>query len=399
MRIYLIIVGLLCSGIAFSQENSLIGKNAPELIFEKILNYEKNTAKLSDFKDKILIIDFWSVWCAPCIASFPHLQELQEHFQNEIQVLTITSNTEERIEQFLKNKPMLLPIVLDLSGELAKSFPHGSIPHTVLIDKEGTIRVITSPNNITMELVSSILSGEEVNVEEKRDVKNFDPSLPLSGNDNLSYQITMTPYNPNFLTYSYSGGGDGPYAGRRILVTNLAARALFEIAFQFPPRIRTIVEVKDVSKFEWSKQNAICFDLIVPEEMGEQRFEIMKEQLSRYYGYRATVEERLMPVKVLQRIKGTDILITESKEGTESYAKASQKGLSVKGSAIKELALFLEDHIHMPVVNETNLAGLYDLEITWYNEKPEQVNEDLKKLGLELIDAERKIEVLVIRDK
>jgi thiol-disulfide isomerase/thioredoxin len=383
----------------FSQSESLLGKKSPDLNFEKILNFERDAAKLSDFKDKVLILDFWSVWCAPCIASFPHLQELQEHFPNELQVLTITSNTEERIELFLKNRPILLPIVLDQSGELSKSFPHGSIPHTIVIDKEGTIRVIASPDEITIELISSILSGEEVNVEEKRDVKNFDPSLPLSGNDNLSYQITMTPYNANYLTYSYSGGGDGPYAGRRVFVTNLAARALFEIAFQFPPRVRTIVEVKDLSKFEWSKQNAICFDIIVPEELGEQRFDIMKEHLTRYYGYNAEVEERIMPVKVLQRIEGMEISISQSLPNSESYVGYTKQELSMKGAPIKELAVFLEDQIHIPVVDETRLKDLYDLHILWYNEKPEQIHEELRKLGLELIDAERKIEVLVITDK
>jgi uncharacterized protein (TIGR03435 family) len=63
------------------------------------------------------------------------------------------------------------------------------------------------------------------------------------------------------------------------------------------------------------------------------------------------------------------------------------------------LHVFLEDQIHIPVVDETRLKDLYDLHILWYNEKPEQIHEELRKLGLELIDAERKIEVLVITDK
>ena len=394
-----IIIFLLFSLDSSSQEDSKLGMNLTELNFSRILNFEKETAQLSDFKNKMVILDFWSVWCSPCIASFPHLEELQSQFPNDLQVLTVTSDSEERIGQFLKNRAMLLPIVLDQYGELAKTFPHGVIPHTVVIDKEGTVRIIASPRDISVELIHKILLGEEVNVEEKSDVRNFDPSLPLSGNDNLLYQIAITPYNTNFPTYSYTGGGDGPYAGRRILATNLAARGLFEIAFQFPQRIKTIVEVSDLSRFEWSKQNAICFDLIVPEDLGERRFEMMKEQLTRYYGYRVTVEERVMPVKVLQRIDGMEISISQSFQNSESFVSYTKQELSMKRAPIKELAAFLEDQMHIPVVDETNLAELYDLNILWYNEKPEQIHDALRKLGLELIDAERKVEVLVIRDK
>jgi len=50
-------------------------------------------------------------------------------------------------------------------------------------------------------------------------------------------------------------------------------------------------------------------------------------------------------------------------------------------------------------VNETNLHDQYDLELPWYNENPEQIHEELRKIGLELIDAERKIEVLIIKDR
>lgn len=398
MKQLTVILFLLFTLSAYAQESNL-GKKSPELTFENILNFEKENAKLSDFKGKVVILDFWATWCAPCIESFPHLEKLQTKFGEELQIIAITDDPEARITRFLDNRKMNFPIAIDEKRELAKVFPHVVIPHTVVIDQSGTVKVIATPYKITEDLIKKILLDQEVNVEEKKDVRNFDPSLPLSGNENLTYQITITPYTEGYPSFSNDKGGAAPYTGRRILVTNLSARALFEIAHQFPPQIRTVVEVSDLSKFEWSKENAICFDIIVPEALGEQRFDIMKQQLSIYYGYQTFVEERVMPVTVLQRIKGTEILITESKEGTEPYSNDNRNRLSMKGSPIEKLADFLEDHIHKPAVNETHLDGLYDLEIPWYNEKPEQIHEELKKIGLEMIDAERKIEVLVIKDR
>jgi uncharacterized protein (TIGR03435 family) len=59
----------------------------------------------------------------------------------------------------------------------------------------------------------------------------------------------------------------------------------------------------------------------------------------------------------------------------------------------------LESQLNVPVVDETGLAGLFNLELAWFNESPKQINEELKAIGLELIDAIRDVDVLVIYDK
>ncbi|MEZ4772012.1 MAG: redoxin domain-containing protein [Bacteroidia bacterium] len=398
MKQLTVVLFLFFSFNADAQE-SMLGKKSPELAFDKILNFEKTQANLADFQGKVVILDFWATWCSPCLKSFPQLEQLQAKFRDDVQVMTITDDPEERIKIFLEKRKMMLPIAIDETRALADIFPHGTIPHAVVIDKSGIVTVIATPSELSEELISKILSGQEVHIEEKKDVINFDPSLPISENENFTYQITITPYKDGFPSYSNSTGGDGPYKGRRILATNLSARSLFEIACQFPARTRTIVEVSDLSNFEWSRKNAVCFEIIVPEELGNQRFEIMKQQLDIYFDYQPVIEERVRPVKVLQRIKGTETKITESKKETEASAIPGSRGFSMKGSSIEKLANFLEGSMHKPVVDETNLQGLYDLEIPWYNENPGQIHEELKKFGMEMIDADRKIQVLVIKDK
>lgn len=399
MKQLAVILFLLFAFNAFSQEDSKLGKKSTELTFENILNFEKDNAKLSDFKDKIVILDFWATWCAPCIESFPQLEELQTKFINDIQIITITDDPEARIQKFLDKREMNLPIVIDEKRDLAKYFLHRAIPHTVVIDKAGIIKAVTTSSEITEEFITKVIKNQEVNLKEKKDAINFDPSIPISGNENFTYQITITPFKDGYPSFANPMGGEGPYNGRRIIATNLSARPLYEIAYQFPTGIRTIVEVKDKSKFNWNRQNAICFDLIVPEDLAENRFNIMKQHLDIYFGYESIIEERIRPVKILKEIAGKKIEIKESQKGTEPLASYGGRGLSMKGSPIKTVASFLESQINTPVLNETNLNKLYDLELPWYNENPEQIHKELKKIGLEIIDAERKIEVLVIKDK
>lgn len=207
---------------------------------------------------------------------------------------------------------------------------------------------------------------------------SFDPSVPLSGNENFTYQITITLFKDSYPSFVNPKGGEGPYNGRRIIATNLSARPLHEIAYQFPTGIRTIMEVTDKSKFEGDRQNAICFDLIVPEDLAENRFNIMKQHLDIYCGYQSIIKERIRPVKILKQIEGNKKEIKMSQKGTDPFASLEGRGLSMKGSPIETLASFLEIQIDTAVLNETGLSGLFDLEIPWYNENPEQIHDELR---------------------
>lgn len=67
-----------------------------------------------------------------------------------------------------------------------------------------------------------------------------------------------------------------------------------------------------------------------------------------------------------------------SQKGTDPFASLGGRGLSMKGSPIETLASFLEIQIDTAVLNETGLSGLFDLEIPWYNENPEQIHDELR---------------------
>ena len=387
----------LLSLSVFGQE-SQIGKKAPDLSFDKILNYDITSAKLSEYgANKIVILEYWGTFCSSCIASFPRLEELQRKFKNDLQVITITADSEKRIEQFLKNRKLNLPVAIDENGQLNAAFAHRSVPHTILIDKEGIVRAITEPTEITEELIAKIINGQSVSIQEKKDLLNFDPTKPLSAFGNINFQLTITPFQEGFPSYATVEGTE-KYKNR-IFATNLIATSLYEYAYQFPALVRTEIEISDSSKVKWSKENAICFELISPDELADRRFEIMKEQLDIYFGYKATVEKREKPVKILQRIKGTTINMKESAKDATPSGMYGGLGLSLKASDISILADFIQSQLNFPVVNETNLKSKYDFDVPWYNENPNQIYKELKKLGLELVDGKRKIEVLVIKDK
>lgn len=100
--------------------------------------------KLSDYKGKVVILDFWASWCTPCRQEFPFLIELYNQYRKK-GLVVIGINLDERSadrEKFLaKLKSQVpFPIVADSKGKLAELYRVEGMPTTLFIDRQGRIR-------------------------------------------------------------------------------------------------------------------------------------------------------------------------------------------------------------------------------------------------------------------
>jgi len=122
----------------FSSPSLAQSKKAPEFSLKDI---EGKTIKLSDYKNKVVLIDFWATWCPPCRKGIPDLIELQKEFPKNFVVLGISvdSDTKEDVPGFVKNYGINYPVVYG-DQSTAKLFGGVSgIPTSFLIDKKGNI--------------------------------------------------------------------------------------------------------------------------------------------------------------------------------------------------------------------------------------------------------------------
>lgn len=55
-------------------------------------------------KDKLLLLDFWATWCGPCIASFPHLEKLQEKYNDDLQIIAISDEKVDIVNKFFEQR-------------------------------------------------------------------------------------------------------------------------------------------------------------------------------------------------------------------------------------------------------------------------------------------------------
>ncbi len=144
-KFFLVVIYLISTVISFSDEpdikNLVIHKQNKKLKNIIFTDVDDKSVNLKEFSGKLVIINFWATWCAPCREEMPSLDKLQgkKEFDN-LKILTINvgqESVDKSISFFKELKIENLELYFDDSISLAKIFSLRGLPTTILINKSG----------------------------------------------------------------------------------------------------------------------------------------------------------------------------------------------------------------------------------------------------------------------
>lgn len=419
-----------------------IGEKVPDLVIKKVFNYPKKTVKISDFKGKLLILDFWGTGCTNCMEALPAIDRVQKKFPDKVIVVNavLLSGEYPEIAAALKRyKPKAfsnyqMPTTTDVE-QLSQYFPFNIVSHVVWIGPDGIVKAITGTEHITEENIQSLLDSKTVNWPVKKDVLSLsteDCSRPMLG-------VTLKDVKVPALLYYSALTGPLPGVGNCGMNIDSVKGTIVYNYFNAPliylcygaidgniARTRetrdVILDVKEPSRFTlpgnakpwiWvpdSKENRdlYCYSFSIPLNEKEHTGWFIREDL-RYWLSRAfgiTIRKEVRKQKVLHLIRTNDndeLIRTKAKnERSEIVLDDTAKKKRIMNTQINALVDHLNNLNNMPYVE--NRTGLGRMAIDM--EFPIPTLTDLKALrkvlhtyGMDLYEIEKDREMYVISDK
>ena len=130
-----------------------------------------NGVRLSDFRGKIVFLNFWATWCPTCVVEMPAMEKLHRRFkdQNFAMVAVNLQESEAQVKSFFEKFKLSFTALLDSSGEVASGLAVSALPTTFVLDKEGRILGIALgprewDNQASIELFEFLINSRTANL-------------------------------------------------------------------------------------------------------------------------------------------------------------------------------------------------------------------------------------------
>lgn len=421
---YLCLVFCLNAIVANAQQTSLkIGDSIPAQIWEtplEVINFPQKTTTLKYDRNKLVLLDFWATWCNPCLKNFPYMEELQRQFGNKIKILPVTTQERVFVENFFRSKKdqrySHTSSVVD-GGIFKKLFPHLGVPYIVWI-KDGKVINTTDAEQVTEKAIREILAGDKSSLQT---VIQMDRKRPFMLSENFDLERGTSLMNYSLLAKGKIRAiGSGNWfhrEGSKIYGRQMTNISLMEIyrgimnevfeqngdLFGYKRIVNLVKNNSDINidytlaeKDFQDKMYSIEF--IVPVSKAETLYEGMMKILNEMTDYTATLEKKCTKCLVLKRTSIKDKIATKGGEQLDNFFKPMSVMKNVNLDYLISALNANGNFTSLPVIDETRYEGKIDLELGKLTDII-FLKKSLNKYDLDLVEAERDLTMLVIRDK
>ena len=126
------------------------------------------SVSLSEYRGKLVLINFWATWCPPCVEEMPSMEKLYKKMKGKpFEILAVsTIESESAVKEFVKKNGFSFSILLDKDGSVAEKYGVFSLPETYILDRDGkVVENIKGPfqwdTEKAIEYFNSLLEGKK----------------------------------------------------------------------------------------------------------------------------------------------------------------------------------------------------------------------------------------------
>lgn len=118
-----------------------VGAHGAPSLDHQVFNAQNQVIPLSEFKGKVVYVDFWASWCGPCRKSFPWMNAMQQKYGNQgLAVVAINLDTDKALaDEFLKQVPAQFTVRFNPEGDVARSFDLMGMPSSFMFNRQGQL--------------------------------------------------------------------------------------------------------------------------------------------------------------------------------------------------------------------------------------------------------------------
>lgn len=140
MNQYILAIALMV--VTFNSYAFKKGDVTPDIPLPQLEGQSAGKAtSITDYKGKLVYLDFWASWCGPCRQSLPILNEIRKDYASkgfEVVAVNVDENLKDALK-FLDKYPVDYPILLDPKGKMPKTYKVQGMPTAYLIDEKGVV--------------------------------------------------------------------------------------------------------------------------------------------------------------------------------------------------------------------------------------------------------------------
>ena len=116
-------------------------KEGTEIVDFELEDLSGATRRLSDFRGKVVLLNFWATWCGPCRFEMPSMEKLHQRLNAKGLEIVAVNLQEDRssVKQFVDEYGLSFPVLLDTTGRIGATYGARSIPTTYIVDREGFV--------------------------------------------------------------------------------------------------------------------------------------------------------------------------------------------------------------------------------------------------------------------